>query len=377
MLITKKINIKIANKNIEHFNNIGYNAKYGDIIEVATKDLMKSSKYKVKVVCDICGKEKEIQYQSYIKQHKNQKLDTCQICKTVKRKVTMLERYGVEHALQNKDSMTKAKNTMIKRYGAEFSANSIEIQEKNKKTCLEKYGVEYITQSEKFKNNSKKSKKERYNNEYYNNHNQIKETKKEIYNDENYNNREKSNETCLEKYGVENVSQSDIIKNKKKQTSFKNYGVEHPLKTFEIMEKLRNTNIDKLGVPYPTMSKIVTDKIFATNIKNGKWTKIEDRTNFYKYYLLVCKYTLQNKKELINNWNGNDYYTNEYILENFNLNSNDKNYPTIDHKKSVKYGFDNKISVEEISNITNLCITTRSNNSSKGEKIETEFNIYK
>ena len=244
--------------------------------------------------------------------------------------------------------MKKAKNTMLEKYGAENSANSIEIQEKNKKTIREKYGVEYITQSKEFKDTSKKTKKEKYGNEYYNNHNQIKETKKEIYNNENFNNREKSNETCLEKYGVENVSQSDIIKNKKKQTSFKNYGLEHPLKTFEVMEKLRNTS---------------------------RWTKIEDREDFYKYYLLVCKYTLKNKKELINNWNGNDYYTNEFILENFNLNSNDKNYPTIDHKNSIKYGFDNNITAEELSKINNLCITTRSNNSSKGEKIETEFNI--
>jgi len=376
MLITKKINIKIANKNIEHFNNLGYHSKNGDIIEVNTEDLMRTSKYKIKVVCDICGKEKEIQYQSYFKQHENQTYDTCQKCKTVKRKKTMLKKYGVEHALQSKDLMNKAKNTMLERYGVEFSANSIEIQEKNKKTIKEKYGVEYITQSEEFKDNSKKSKKEKYNNEHYNNYNQIKKTKKEIYNDEYYNNRKKSDKTCLEKYGCENISQSEVIKNKKKQTSFKNYGVEHPLKTFEIMEKLRNTNIDKLGVPYPTMSKIVTDKIIETNIKNGRWIKIEDRTDFYKYYLLVCKHTLQNKKELLYNWNGNDYYTNEYILENFNLNSNDKKYPTIDHKKSIKYGFDNNISYTEISHIDNLCITTRSNNSSKGEKIETEFNIY-
>jgi len=375
MLITEKIKIKIINKNIEHFNNLGYNVKYGDIIEVLTNDLMPYCKRKIEIICDICGKEKNTSYQNYYIQHQKHNLDTCKKCKTIKNKKTNLERYGVEHVLQNKDIKEKIKSTMLKRYGVENAANSVEIQEKNKKTCLEKYGVEYITQSKEFKETSKKTKKEKYGNEYYNNHNQIKETKKEIYNDENFNNREKSNETCLEKYGVENVSQSDIIKNKKKQTSFKNYGIEHPLKTFEVMEKLRSTNIDKLGVPYPTMSKIITDKILATNIKNGRWTKIEDREDFYKYYLLVCKYTLKNKKELINNWNGNDYYTNEYILENFNLNSNDKNYPTIDHKNSIKYGFDNDISAEELSKIDNLCITTRSNNSSKGEKIETEFNI--
>ena len=269
MILTEKVKVKINSYNFKHFNELGYNVRKNDIIEIKTNELLRYSEVIINTKCDICGDEKEMKHSYYnLTCDRNNGNYCCFNCRSIK-------------------------------------------------------------------------------------------TKK----------------TNLEKYGVENVSQSDIIKNKKKQTSFKNYGIEHPLKTFEVMEKLRSTNIDKLGVPYPTMSKNITDKILATNIKNGRWTKIEDREDFYKYYLLVCKYTLKNKKELINNWNGNDYYTNEYILENFNLNSNDKNYPTIDHKNSIKYGFDNDISADELSKIDNLCITTRSNNSSKGEKIETEFNI--
>jgi hypothetical protein len=377
MLITKKIKITITNKNIEHFNNLGYIVKYGNITEVLVKDLMKTSKYKIKASCDICGKEKEISYQSYFKQHKNQDFDTCIKCKTIKYKKTMLKKYGVEHALQNKDSIAKAKKTMLEKYGVENAANSKDIQNKTKKTIKEKYGVEYITQSKKFKDATKKTKKEKYGNETFTNFEQMKKTKKEKYGNENYNNRDKAIKTNLKKYGVENVSQSKTIKIKKKETSLKNYGTEHPLKTFEIMEKLRSTNINNFGVPYPTMSKTVIDKVFNTNVKNNRWLKYEDRVDYYNYCLLVCKLTLKNKKELLENWNGKDYYTNEHILENFNLDSNDKNYPTIDHKNSVKYGFDNNISAEEISSIYNLCITTRSNNSSKGEKIEENFNIYK
>ena len=157
---------------------------------------------------------------------------------------------------------------------------------------------------------------------------------------------------------------------KKIETSLKNYGVEYPLQSEKVLEQLKMTNMSKLGVPYPMMSELTKEKMYKTNVKTGKWLKYEDRTEFYNYYLLVCKYTLQNKKELLNNWNGLDYYTNEYILENFNLDSNDKNYPTIDHKKSVRFGFDNKISPEIISNISNLCITTRSNNSYKGNRFQ-------
>lgn len=376
MLISEKIKINITNKNYDHFNNLGYSVKYGNIIEVFVKDLMKTSKYKIKVSCDLCGKEKEIQYQSYYKQHEKEDFDTCIKCKSIKSKKTMLEKYGVEHALQNEKIMNKAKNTMIERYGVENVANSIEIQEKTKKTIIEKYGVEYITQTKEFKDAAKKTKKEKYGNENFTNFEQIKQTKKEKYDDEFYNNRQKSIETNLEKYGVENVSQNEEIKNKKIQTCINNYGVNHPLQSDEIIRKIRNTNINKLGVPYPTMSKIVTYKTYQTNIKNGRWIKVEDRSDFYKYSLLVYKYTTQNKNKLLENWDGYDYYTNKYIFNNFNLDSNDKDYPTIDHKKSVKYGFDNNISAEEISKIENLCITTRSTNSSKGEKIEEKFNIY-
>ena len=79
------------------------------------------------------------------------------------------------------------------------------------------------------------------------------------------------------------------------------------------------------------------------------------------------------KKELIKNWNGYDYYDNEYIFNNFNLKSSDKNYPTIDHKISVIYGFINNISIENISNINNLCFTKNYLNAKKGGMVENEF----
>jgi hypothetical protein len=45
------------------------------------------------------------------------------------------------------------------------------------------------------------------------------------------------------------------------------------------------------------------------------------------------------KKDLLENWDGYDYYDGEYIKDNFCLYSNDKNYPTMDHKISCYYGF--------------------------------------
>lgn len=46
----------------------------------------------------------------------------------------------------------------------------------------------------------------------------------------------------------------------------------------------------------------------------------------------------------------------------------DKRYPTMDHKISIYYGFENKIDHYIIANIDNIVITKRSINSSKSTK---------
>lgn len=90
---------------------------------------------------------------------------------------------------------------------------------------------------------------------------------------------------------------------------------------------------------------------------------------FKEYAYEVRKVTYKYRKKLLENWNGFDYYDNEYIKNNFKLDVNDNNYPNIDHKISIKYGFDNNISPKKIGDINNLCITKRIINIKKGEKI--------
>lgn len=331
MLLTEKIEIKISSKIFTHFNNLGYNVKCKDIINIDIKQLPINSHQKVKVKCDVCGKEKEIKYREYLRQNQLHNFDTCKKCSITKNKMTNNKKYGVNYYVQTKEFINHSKTTKTEKYN-DSGYNNIE---KTKKTNLEKYNTEYSFLNPEVKKKTKIS--------------------------------------IQSKYGVENVLQNTQIRNKIKNTNLKKYGFENVFQSEEIKNKIRNTNIKNLGVPYSAMSKIVTEKTFKTNVKNGRWIKVEDREDYYNYYLLVYSKTLKNKKELLKNWDGNDYYTNENIFENFNLNSNDKNYPTIDHKKSIRYGFDNNISHDEISDIKNLCITTRSNNSAKGEKIESDF----
>jgi hypothetical protein len=94
----------------------------------------------------------------------------------------------------------------------------------------------------------------------------------------------------------------------------------------------------------------------------------KEKTDFLNYKKIVRRYTRKNKKELYKNWNGYDYYDNNYIKDNLNLHYNNLDSLNIDHKISIKYGFDNGILPSIIGNIDNLCLTKRINNLKKGTK---------
>jgi hypothetical protein len=178
-------------------------------------------------------------------------------------------------------------------------------------------------------------------------------------------------ETVREVYGVDYTFQVERYKRDRELTNIEKWGNKYPISTSEVKEKIKKTNLEKWGVENPFESEEVKNKIRKTNIKKNKW--IEDSENFNQYKRRVKTLTNKIKKELFENWNGFDYYDGEYIKENLNLNKNSNIYPTIDHKISLYHGFIENISPEEISDISNLCITKRFINSSKNKKTENEF----
>lgn len=123
------------------------------------------------------------------------------------------------------------------------------------------------------------------------------------------------------------------------------------------------TNLERYGSKNPMSNEEIKNKMIKTKQKLGIYLLECDRNDFTNYRLKVKLLTNKNKDKLFKKWNGYDYYDNEYIKDN---KLNDKNYPTIDHKISIKYGFENNIAPEDISKIENLCITKRKLNSSKG-----------
>jgi len=369
MVLTKNIKIKISSNNIKKINI--ENIKVGQEIEIPIELLNEGSHTRIQVKCDICGKEKYIEYRQYLKSLKNGNFYCCSPkCAISKNKQTCLNRYGDE----NYNNMEKNRKSCLEKYGVKYSLQDKSVRKKGEKTCLKKYGVDSSNKSEIVKNNKKISYLKKYGVENPSQSEIIKETKKQttlinygvenpMYNDQI---KEKLKKTCIKKYGGIGLS-SIIIKEKSKNTNLKKYGCENVFQNEEIKEKIKQDNIKKYGVEFYTQS-LKCKKIYINSYIKKYGVLPDDRNLQIKLYRneITCL-TKKNKKELLENWDGYDFYDGEYIKGNFNLHPMHKSYPTIDHKISVYYGFNNKILPEEIAKIENLCWTKRSLNSKKGE----------
>lgn len=187
--------------------------------------------------------------------------------------------------------------------------------------------------------------------------------------------KEKSKKTLMEKYGVDHPMHSDVVKNKIKETCLLRYGETNYTKTNEYLEKTEKTNLDKYGETHHNKTKNGKLVRKLTRIRKGDQISDDKIPEYRKYRLIVNRSLQRNKKIIIDNWDGYDYYDNEYIKENFNLESNNRNYPHFDHKISVIYGFRNGISPHEISELDNICLTKQWINGTKGSKCDDEFLI--
>jgi len=113
----------------------------------------------------------------------------------LKRKQTMIEKYGTENAMEVENFKNKLKQTMMQRYGENHPSKCQQFQDKKKQTCQLHFGVDHPGQS--------------------------KEVKEKIRN------------TCLQKYGVESINQVKNFKDKKKQSCLNHFGVDNFSKTFK------------------------------------------------------------------------------------------------------------------------------------------------
>jgi hypothetical protein len=343
--------------NLKHVNNCKYNLK--NLSQKELRKLFLEYNYP-----DI------LNYESLFDIYINKQMSLPDILKKFKISYTntlfMLEYYNIQKRSYSDaflSSRDKRDKTNLERYGAinVFYKNT-DIYYKRNETVKQKYGVDNVFQ--------------------------IKKIIKKINDDSFY----------LEKYGLtlnefrsinnkkywnflSEKEKEDIIKKtneKRNETFFKKYG-KHPKKIYDINEKCKKTCLKKYDSEYFFTSEKFNSNITSIKEKSRN-TKIKNKNclsdselSLYKVYERNCRnLTNSIKKELFNNWDGYDYYDNEFIKDYLNLKWYDKNYPTIDHKISVYYGFTNNLSVQDICDINNLCITKRRINSAKGKNINYE-----
>jgi hypothetical protein len=151
MILTKEVEIKINGGNIPYYKkfDIFKNIKKGDTIIVPLSYVPKTNSYKIKVKCDICGKEKEILYSTYWDTTKKETQFYCckGKCSNLKREQTNMELYGVKNCFQSQEKIEKIKNTMIENYGVEHNMKLQRCLNARVETYRKNYGCDNPTQN--------------------------------------------------------------------------------------------------------------------------------------------------------------------------------------------------------------------------------------
>jgi very-short-patch-repair endonuclease len=204
MLLTKEVEIKVNGATASYYKSLGYeipmrkaSKSYYDrtkkefvydtskTIVVKVSDLPKYSEICVNVLCDMCKKNiTPVRYADY-----NIAMDTmgscvCKSCSYIRgeqtkvarygdvyfkteefknqRKMTCLDKYGVESPLQNKKIMEKVRSTNLQKYGCVSPSQVPEFKEKARLTALEHFGVECPSKCDEIKEKTRNTNLQRY-----------------------------------------------------------------------------------------------------------------------------------------------------------------------------------------------------------------------
>ena len=206
LILPQTVKVRTSKRTYKYYREKGYTfKKWGDIIEVNVLDLPKRSKCMVKIVCDICGKEREMWYRTVVECNEENKLITCgdKICRYKKVEDTCTKKYGVKNVFQLQEIKDKIVETNRKNHGVDWYTQTEEHKDKSKKTWQLHYGVDNPAQAQEVKDAMK--------------------------------------DTCRSRYGCDYAVQSDEVQNKIKSTNNKIYGGDSPFSSEEIRKKSQQT----------------------------------------------------------------------------------------------------------------------------------------
>ena len=192
--------------------------------------------------CPDCGK-----YTHFINRNKGY-YTYCARCSAIKSRPkleqTMLERYGVNNAMQLQEFAEKCKRSNE----ARSESQRTESREKAKLTCIKKYGVDNYMKLPAAQENMKLYFLEKFG------------ATSPLVNPKI---KEKTKLTCQEKYGVEDsylIAALPEFKEKIRNTCIKNHGVPVPAQNPEILQKIQNTCFKNYGVFHATQNPDIMKK---------------------------------------------------------------------------------------------------------------------
>lgn len=152
MLVDTHIDLLIGYGSWKHYRDLGYDLKTyinsqgtevvvkGQTLSVRIEDITPGNNIKIKVRCDYCGKEFEMAYYNYyrgVMKGVINKVACRGKCSQAKLEESNFLQFGVKTPIQRDKSKKKMLDTMINRYGVEYAAQDKEINKRaNKKKLL-------------------------------------------------------------------------------------------------------------------------------------------------------------------------------------------------------------------------------------------------
>lgn len=162
------------------------------------------------------------------------------------------------------------------------------------------------------------------------------------------------------------VSQTRVDRSKK--TWMEKYGVSNPAKLSHVKEKVKKTVQDKYGVSNATNSDIAKIKHYILGSQPDPFKDAD----YESYKATVNRLTTINKQQI---GEPVSCYYSGVLFSTSKDHFNNAVYPTIDHKISIWYGFENDIPPEQIADASNLAWCAKLLNTYKRHMTEDQFRV--
>lgn len=256
---------KYCGRPFEGIKTIVY-SKTGKVTKRPTNRIYCSCHYSQ---CKVCGKPIEFASDSSFIPYACSK-ECRKVLRAESSRSTMLEKYGVEYAMQSDELKEKLAKSNIEKYGVACVLSLDDVKDKVKTTMNSRYGCDTPMQNDEIKQKVLSKLSDKTDEEMLSIKKKRTQTMLERYGVENAAQskeiQDKIKETCMQNLGCYSPFSSPIVRQKSKETKLRRYGTEYPIQLDSIKKKREQTCIEKFGVKHCLQDPIVREKIVETQI---------------------------------------------------------------------------------------------------------------